>query len=143
MDAQPMSYVPCAVKGCSRFAKRDSLCLVHADEPTPASTHKMQLHHLLHKQRPRIQPVKLCKIDKCPQLARIDGYCTKHNMQFSSRKRKCTVPYCSTYARSNGLCTRHGGGKPCSVPGCKSVSHLGHGVCRLHIRADVVTTVSL
>ncbi|CAK4364446.1 unnamed protein product [Aphanomyces euteiches] len=135
----------CAVDGCMRFAKRDFRCLAHSEPHSPVSPvpHKMQLQTLLHKQRLRMSRTKTCAIDKCAQVARIDGFCTKHNMQFSSRKRKCTMDDCSSYARSSGLCARHGGGKPCSIDGCKSVSCSPQGLCRFHVRSEPPAAIEL
>ncbi|CAK4287004.1 hypothetical protein LEN26_008175 [Aphanomyces euteiches] len=125
------------------MAKRNSCCLMHSQacvspplSPTPV---KMQLHHLLHANRSRMHRSKSCAIDNCHQVARIDGLCTKHNMQFSSKKRKCTVDDCAAYARSGGLCARHGGGKACTIPGCKSVACSTQGLCRLHTRTEAIT----
>ncbi|KAF0684517.1 Aste57867_23516 [Aphanomyces stellatus] len=158
MDFMTLSSAPmtCGISGCPRFAKRNGVCLGHfatmsspvkgvpsvassstsSSPVTNNSSSKMHIDHLIStKQAPARRTAsskdKGCAIADCNKLARIDGFCTKHNMQFSSQKRKCSMADCSAYARTRGLCTRHGGGKTCAIRGCKTVSQTG-GMCRAH-----------
>ncbi|OQS03215.1 hypothetical protein THRCLA_21208 [Thraustotheca clavata] len=135
----------CRVEDCDRYAKFEGMCLLHAGDaygsPSPApsmttpppSKSPMSLEVITSPNTPvsRRGKPRWCAIAECQQVARIDGLCTKHNMQLSSQKRKCSVENCTSYARTRGLCTRHGGGKLCSVVGCKTVAQSG-GVCRTH-----------
>ncbi|OQR85374.1 hypothetical protein ACHHYP_11899 [Achlya hypogyna] len=131
----------CGVDACARFAKFEGVCLLHAGgayqpparaSPPPRSAMSLDvITSPTTSASGRRSRSRWCAIADCAQLARIDGLCTRHNMQLSSQKRKCNVDDCTSYARTRGLCTRHGGGKLCSVIGCKTVAQSG-GVCRTH-----------
>ncbi|KDO34005.1 hypothetical protein SPRG_01279 [Saprolegnia parasitica CBS 223.65] len=135
----------CRVPHCDRFAKFMGVCLLHAGHKyersarsasaSPPRSHAMMSLDAITSPATsasgRRGRSRWCAITDCQQLARIDGLCTRHNMQLSSQKRKCSVNNCTSYARTRGLCTRHGGGKLCSVDGCKTVAQSG-GVCRTH-----------
>ncbi|EQC31073.1 hypothetical protein SDRG_11259 [Saprolegnia diclina VS20] len=135
----------CHVAHCARYAKSDSLCLIHAKLQKPRWTEKpaqtMSIEMLTHSNESSASSVsgserrskknRWCSIADCEQLARIDGLCTRHNMQLSSKKRKCVIVSCNSYARTRGLCTRHGGGNVCRFHGCKTSAQSG-GLCRLH-----------
>ncbi|OQR85379.1 hypothetical protein ACHHYP_11900 [Achlya hypogyna] len=126
----------CHVAHCARYAKCDGLCLIHAKlshawEKPVTPTPSMSIDLLTGATERRPKKNRWCSIADCEQLARIDGLCTRHNMQLSSKKRKCVIVACNSYARTRGLCTRHGGGNVCRFHGCKTSAQSG-GLCRLH-----------
>ncbi|ETV86449.1 hypothetical protein H257_01645 [Aphanomyces astaci] len=134
---QPQPVAPVAVATASTLhAQRSSIVRAaaqrqYAPSLRPSAVENAQIERMISKPHCRTLKDKCCAIADCHKLARIDGFCTKHNMQFASQKRKCVVDACTAYARTRGLCTRHGGGKTCAVHGCKIVLQTG-GVCRSH-----------
>ncbi|OQS03211.1 hypothetical protein THRCLA_04488 [Thraustotheca clavata] len=126
----------CTVANCSRYAKVHGRCLLHAkiksnwEKAAPTMSIEM-LTGVQPLNERRSKKNRWCSITECEQLARIDGLCTRHNMQLSSKKRKCVIVTCNSYARTRGLCTRHGGGNLCRFQGCKTSAQSG-GLCRLH-----------